>query len=58
MGAWAQKGSPAKRTGHILLVAAQYSQELPKNNALIGIWLADFCAKMSPFQALRTSAVG
>jgi hypothetical protein len=28
----AQKGSPAKRTGHTLLVAAQYSQKSPKNN--------------------------
>jgi hypothetical protein len=37
----AQKGSPAKRTGHTLLVAAQYSQELPENNALFAIWLAD-----------------
>src|ERR1700685_498373 len=37
----AQKGSPAKRTGHTLLIAAQYSQELPENNALFAIWLAD-----------------
>jgi hypothetical protein len=28
----AQKGSPAKRTGHTLLVAAQYSQKSPENN--------------------------
>jgi hypothetical protein len=28
----AQKGSPAKRTGHTLLIAAQYSQKSPKNN--------------------------
>jgi hypothetical protein len=34
----AQKGSPAKRTGHTLLVAAQYSQKLPENNALFAIW--------------------
>jgi hypothetical protein len=39
----AQKGSPAKRTGHALLVAAQYSQKSPENNALFAIWLADFC---------------
>src|SRR3984957_12073866 len=38
----AQKGSPAKRTGRTLLVAAQYSQKSPKNNALFAIWLADF----------------
>ena len=30
----AQKGSPAKRTGHTLLVAAQYIQKTPKNNGL------------------------
>src|ERR1700753_1611995 len=41
----AQKGSPAKRTGHTLLVAAQYSQKSPENNALFAIWLADFGAK-------------
>ncbi|HEX9468937.1 MAG TPA: hypothetical protein VF957_05305, partial [Bradyrhizobium sp.] len=28
----AQKGSPAKGTGHTLLVAAQYSQKSPENN--------------------------
>jgi hypothetical protein len=32
----AQKGSPAKRTGHTLLVAAQYSQKSPQNNGLFG----------------------
>jgi hypothetical protein len=37
-----QKGSPAKKTGHTLLVAAQYIQKTPKNNGLFGIWLADF----------------
>src|SRR2546429_8207777 len=37
-----QKGSPAKRTGHTLRVAAQYIQKTPKNNGLFGIWLADF----------------
>jgi hypothetical protein len=32
----AQKGSPAKRTGHTLRVALQYSQKLPENNGLFG----------------------
>jgi hypothetical protein len=32
-----QKGSPAKRTGHTLRVAAQYIQKTPKNNGLFGI---------------------
>jgi hypothetical protein len=31
----AQKGSPAKRTGHTLLVAAQYIQKSSKNNGLL-----------------------
>jgi hypothetical protein len=31
----AQKGSPAKRTGHTLLVALQYSEKSPKNNGLL-----------------------
>jgi hypothetical protein len=31
----AQKGSPAKRTGRTLLVAAQYIQKSPKNNGLL-----------------------
>jgi hypothetical protein len=44
-GACAQKGSPAKRTGHTLLVAAQYSQKSPENNALFAIWLAEFWLK-------------
>jgi hypothetical protein len=39
-----QKGSPAKRTGHTILVAAQYSQESLKNNVLFVDWLADFGA--------------
>jgi hypothetical protein len=39
---WVQKGSPAKRTGHTLRVAAQYIQKTPKNNGLFGIWLAEF----------------
>jgi hypothetical protein len=30
----AQKGNPAKRTGHTLLVAAQYIQKSPENNGL------------------------
>jgi hypothetical protein len=33
----AQKGSPAKRTGHTLRVAAQYSQKSPENNVLFAI---------------------
>src|SRR4051812_40406875 len=37
-----QKGSPAKRTGHTLRVAAQYIQKTPKNNGLFGAWLVDF----------------
>jgi hypothetical protein len=32
-----QKGSPAKTTGHTLLVAAQYSQKSPENNGLFAI---------------------
>jgi hypothetical protein len=40
-----QKGSPAKGTGHTLLVAAQYSQKSPENNGLFAIWLADFGAE-------------
>src|SRR5580704_14882374 len=38
----AQKGSPAKRTGHTLRVALQYSQKSPENNGLFAVWLADF----------------
>jgi hypothetical protein len=34
-GAGAQKGSPAKRPGITLLVAAQYIQKSPKNNGLL-----------------------
>src|SRR6185503_4415485 len=38
-----QKGSPAERTGHApLLIAAQYNEELPENNALFAIWIADY----------------
>jgi hypothetical protein len=54
----AQKGSPAKRTGHTLLVAAQYSQKSPENNALFTIWLADFCAKAGPLQPLPAASAG
>jgi hypothetical protein len=38
----AQKGSPAKRTGHTLLVAAQYIQKTPKINDLLAVRLSDF----------------
>jgi hypothetical protein len=48
----AQKGSPAKRTGHTLLVAAQYSQKSPENNVLFAIWLADFRGKTGRLQRL------
>jgi len=41
----AQKGSPAKRTGHTLLVAAQYIQKTPKINGLLPSWLIDFRLK-------------
>src|SRR5258706_14736544 len=41
---WPQKGSPAKRPGNTLCVAAQYIQKTPKNNDLFGIWLVDFRA--------------
>jgi hypothetical protein len=41
---WPQKGSPAKKTGHTLRVAAQYIQKTSKNNGLFGSWLADFWA--------------
>jgi hypothetical protein len=54
----AQKGSPAKRTGHTLLVAAQYSQKSPENNALFTIWLADFRAKVGPLQPLPAASAG
>src|SRR5215211_2917789 len=37
-----QKGSPAKRTGRTLRVAAQYIQKTPKNKGLLSIWLGDF----------------
>jgi hypothetical protein len=54
----AQKGSPAKRTGHTLLVAAQYSQESPKNNALFMNWRGDFRAKPGQFQVLWSASAG
>jgi hypothetical protein len=41
-----QKGSPAKGTGRLLAFAAQYIQERLKNNALFGVWLAEFGSKM------------
>jgi hypothetical protein len=34
-----KKGSPVKRTGHTLLVAAQYIQKTPKINGLLAFWL-------------------
>src|SRR5580704_9147069 len=46
----AQKGSPAKRTGHTLLVATQYSQKSLKNNGLFAIWLAEFRLQTPPVQ--------
>src|SRR6478609_6237172 len=42
-GAFPQKGSPAKRTGHTLRVAAQYIQKTSKNNGL-------FLAKLTESQ--------
>jgi hypothetical protein len=54
----AQKGSPAKRTGQTLLVAAQYSHKSPENNALFAIWLADFRRQTSLLQRLWASSVG
>jgi hypothetical protein len=35
------KRKPGQKTGQALLVAPQYSQESPENNALFAIWLAD-----------------
>jgi hypothetical protein len=54
----AEKGSPAKATGHTLLVAAQYSQESPENNALFAIWLADFRPSPGRLQGPWPSSVG
>jgi hypothetical protein len=45
-----QKGSPAKGTGHTLLVATQYSQKTLKNNGLFAVWLAEFCRQTTPVQ--------
>jgi hypothetical protein len=53
-----QKGSPAEGTGHALLVALQYSQELLKNNALFAIWLADFRISPGRLQGPWSSSVG
>src|ERR1700694_4611501 len=36
-----KKKAGQKGPGHASLVAAQYSQKSPKNNALFAIWLAD-----------------
>jgi hypothetical protein len=47
-----QKGSPAKRTGHAF-TAAQYSQESPKNNRLLAVWLADLSLIRAPLAAGR-----
>src|SRR3984893_6035266 len=54
----AQKGRPAKRTGHTLLVAPQDIQKTLKNNGLFAIWLADFVLKPALLQALWASSVG
>jgi hypothetical protein len=54
----AEKGSPAKATGHTLLVAAQYSQESAENNALFAIWLADFRTSADWLQGPWASSVG
>jgi hypothetical protein len=47
-----KKEARPKRTGHTLLVAAQYSQKSPENNALFAIWLADFGLKTGRVQRL------
>src|SRR6478609_7498373 len=60
-GAFPQKGSPAKRTGHTLRVAAQYIQKTSKNNGLFGIWLADFRAgarRNRPFRGRNRPSAG
>src|SRR5947208_11278845 len=54
----AQKGSRAKKTGHTLLVAPQYSPESPENNALFAIWLADFRTSPGRLQRFWVSFVG
>jgi hypothetical protein len=43
--ALAKKEARPKGPGTRLLVAAQYSQELPGNNGLFRVWLADFGPK-------------
>jgi hypothetical protein len=40
-GTGCPKRKPGQKTGQALLVAPQYSQESPENNALFAIWLAD-----------------
>jgi hypothetical protein len=54
----AEKGSPAKGTGHTLLVAAQYSEKLAENNALFAVGLADFRSSSGPLQGPWASSVG
>jgi hypothetical protein len=54
----AEKGSPAKGTGHTLLVAAQYSEKLAENNALFAVCLADFRSSPGPLQGPWASSVG
>jgi hypothetical protein len=46
----AQKGSPAKRTGHTLLAATQYIQKSSKNNGLLRVFgrsKDDYLARLS-----------
>src|SRR5437868_2461092 len=50
--AWRPKRKPGPRTGHTLLIAAQYSQKSPENNVLFVAWLADFGGKPAPSGAL------
>src|ERR1700726_1536158 len=54
-GAWRPKRKPGQRTGHTLLVAAQYSQKSPENNALFTIWLADFRGKPGRLERPQTA---
>ncbi|HLZ01469.1 MAG TPA: hypothetical protein VKR55_04875 [Bradyrhizobium sp.] len=56
-GAPPQKGSPAKRPGEPLRVAAQYIQKIPENNGLFGIWLAEFGGKPG-FYGRRKIVIG
>src|SRR5437763_1028033 len=46
---WERDRRPKRKPGqkdraHALLVAPQYSQKSPENNALFRVWLADFAA--------------